>query len=557
MKWVYRKDENFLPFLRQRYQTYIDQHYNPLFAQILTLRDIEPEEVQRILKNPKSLLEKPSKIPGCVEAADRIIDAIDTKKQIYVYADYDVDGLTSGYIMTMFLISLGAKPKVHYPERKEGYGLSLEYVKTLPKGSVVITVDNGITAFDAIDYCNENGIEVIITDHHEPKDHLPKCVICDPWLDSEGYGHHLCGAVVAWKVCQSIQEITGKGDIDSFLPYTAIGTIADVMPMVIENQAIVRLGLDMITEESTPNLWELMKAYKLHDLSTVDIAWRIAPILNACSRLGNVRLAAELLFHSGSKEQLRKLIMDMDKLNERRKQETTRAVEEIKDIDYSDDLICLFDASDYPAGIGGIIANKIAEMYNKVAVVYSKGKGNTLTASVRSPDINILPFFEKEKQLGHIIDYGGHSNACGLTLLQSTDKFRESMNKQLAEVPVKYIEPTITIDAEITFQDLTKQNFIQFNKLASDRFIFPEPKFVMKEVKVADIKLSSNNPDNIQFTLVDKNKELKQIWAWRLGNRYEELGRPKFIDLVGTMTWGFGNASDKVTLNVEDIKCSY
>ena len=556
VKWKYRKDECFIPYLKLQYSNYIANRFNPLVSEVLAQRDLDYEDTIKLLKQPQSLLEEPEKLVGCHDVANAIVKAVDTKKDIYIFADYDVDGLTSGYVMATFLHSLGVKPSIHYPERKEGYGLSLSYVQKLPENSVVITVDNGITAIDAVDYCNQHKIQVIVTDHHEPKDKLPQCVICDPFLELKGYGHHLCGAAVAWKVCQRVQKIMGKGETENLLPYVAIGTISDVMPMVLENQAIVRMGLDMISEKNTPNLWELMQAYKLHDISVADIAWKIAPLLNACSRLGNVRLAAQLLFYRGDIQGLRKLITEIDALNERRKRETVKATEELRIHDYSQDQVCIFDASEYAPGIAGIIANKLMDMHNKPAIVYVKNGGPYYSSSSRSP-INLLPFLEKEKQLGHIVDYGGHANACGITLLQDVDTLQQSLNQQLASCDYVIEEPELLIDAEITFSDLTKQNYIQLNKIPTDKVTFPEAKFIMKNVKVAGVKVSGNNPNNIQLTLVDRNKELKVLWVWGFGERYRQMGSPQNIDLVGSMAWGFGNSNDRVTFNVEDVKpCS-
>jgi len=554
MKWKFRSEDFFEPFIQLRTQTYLDKGYNAITAKVLALRDIEPDQAYTLMCNPASLVVDSDKIPGCEEAANAIIHAIESKKDIFIYADYDVDGLTSGYIMTMFIYSLGNRAKVRYPERKDGYGLSLEYVQSLTPGSVVITVDNGINAFEAIDYCNKHDIQVIVTDHHEPKEKLPNCILCDPFLDMNGYGHHLCGAAVAWKVCKRIQEITGRGNVNSFLPYVAIGTISDVMPMTLENQALVRLGLSMISKESTPVFHELMRVYNLHDISVSDISWKIAPLLNACSRLGNTKLAAELLFHRGDLRELHQIIQKIDQLNEQRRKETNRAVEEIKDIDFSQDNVCIFDATDYPHGIAGIIANRIMDMYHKPAIVYTRGDKTTYTASSRSPGINMLPLYEKEKQLGHIVNYGGHSQACGLSLLHDIDTFKKSLNQQLDEVEFVSTEPEYIIDTEIYFEDLTKQNFISLNKFPADKEVFPEAKFIIRDLNVVNVKTSNNNSENICFTLVDKQKTLKDLWAWRMGTKYKNMGSPKRIDIVGVLSWGFGNSSDKVVFSVEDIR---
>lgn len=560
MKWNVRGKSMFKPFVDIQRKKYKELGLGSVMSDVLIRRKVDFDTVEKLIKNPIAFINRPIDMAGCREAGEAIADMVQYKRKIWVFADYDVDGLTAGYIMSMFLTELGANVEVYYPERKDGYGLSLDFVKGLNKGDAVITVDNGITAIEAVDYCNKKGILVVVTDHHEPGSQLPQCPICDPHLDPNGYGHHLCGAAVAQKVCHYVGNILGKGGgVTKYLAYAAIGTIADVMPMVPENQAIVLLGLRTINEGLFgDNIKVLADSLKIKELNTESIAWKIAPELNACSRLGNANLAAEFLFHDGNKKELQKLILEINSMNESRKSLTKEAVSEAKKQDFSNDMFCLFDATDYPVGIAGVIANRLMDEFGKPAIVYTRNKGTVWPASSRSPGINLLPLYEKEKKDGNIKDYGGHAAACGLSLLSDVDTFKDSLNGQLKEVLKDYepVEKTLDIDAVINFSQFTKRNLKEVEYIPTDRDSFPSPVFMLENLRVAGTRRSGNNPENICFTLVDDSGETKDIWAWGKGSEYESLGEPEYIDIAGRLTWGFGQYSDTVTFGVEEIRCS-
>lgn len=559
MKWNIRGSRSFKPFLDARKAKFKKLGMGNVLAEVLANRGVSYDNIYNLFKDPGKLTGRPIDMAGCRDAGEAIADMVECHRNIYVFADYDVDGLTAGYIMSMFLHDIGATVQVFYPERKDGYGLSLEFVKRLQKKDAVITVDNGITANEAVQYCVDHNIPVVVTDHHEPVGQLPNCPICDPHIDKNGYGHHLCGAAVAYKVCHYIGNILGRGDVLQYLPYVAIGTVADVMPMVPENQAIVSIGIKMIEDGYAKNIGSLVEALKIPKLTGEEIAWRIGPELNACSRLGNTNLAGEFLFFEGTKKDLQKLILQIDSLNEFRKTLTKEAITVASQIDYSKDYVCFFDATDYPLGLSGVIANRIMDTFNKPTIVYVRNKGTIWPGSLRS-QFNILPLLEEEKETGHIVNYGGHANACGLSLLSDIDTFKRSLNNKVKTLiesgDFKTEEPVLNIDSVISLTDITNKNLIEVTSIPSDKEVFPAPMFMINNLRVANIRYSGNNPDNICFTFVDEAGNSKDIWAWHKSDEYASLGSPKYLDIVGTMRWGFGKDSDKVTFNVEGLRCS-
>ena len=526
-------------------------------AEALLNRNVDFDNVNKLINAPESLLESPYDIAGCGSAAGQILDLIAQGYTIYIFADYDVDGLTSGFIMMDFINQIGGDAVVHYPERADGYGINLAFCKEINqlKGKkAVVTVDNGITAVEEVAYLNANKIPVVITDHHEPKTDLPACIICDPWLP-ESKGRHLCGAGVAWKVCCLMDTIKNDNTelANKYLPYVAVGTIADCMPAYKENMALVNIGLSRF-EQDAPNLQYLAQTSKIRKVTPTDIGWTIGPKLNACGRMGSTATAASLLLADNEdKKGLLEIIKQIDQMNEQRKVIKNDAVAEATELDFDNDNICLFDATEYPIGVAGIIANKLVEVFGKPAVVYVKGINGIAAASARSNGIDLLPLLEDEKRKGNIIDYGGHAQACGITLTPDIESFRKSMNKKLEGIEVP--EPVLNIDCIIEPSDLRLQLVNDLAKFPADKESFPEMVFAMMNLSVTDIQTSKNNPNNLHLFLRDRKGKRFDVWGWGFTPYYENLGSPKTIDIAGTVKLGsFGKDFGKATFNIVDIK---
>lgn len=559
MKWNIKERKYFGPYFNLSLNKYKQIGIGPIMAQILLNRNCNYDDIKKLMTDPAACLEDPVKIKGCEAAGDAIIEVINSKMKIWVFADYDVDGLTAGYVMTNYLKELGADVDVYYPERKEGYGLNVPFLKGLKDNCAVITVDNGVTAIPEMCYCREHGIPLIITDHHQPTIPLTKEIVCDPHLSKSksSVGHHLCGAAVAWKVCQYIDYRLNRNEAWKYTPYVALGTVADVMPMTLENMIITKVGLQLISQGLAPNIREYLNFLEIKEPTAEDIAWKVAPALNACGRLGSIKLAQEFLYHKGSKSELLSLISKIDNLNRSRKAITADAVKAALEYDYGNDVCCFFDATDYPAGIIGIIAGKLVEAFNRPAIVYHRTNDGIWPASMRSNGFDMLPHLELEKEKGTLYDYGGHSQACGISLTPDIETLKQSLNGHI-RVPMEQFvsqEKSIDVDMEISLSDVTMDLYKDLSKIPTDKTLFPRPTFVVKNLRVHEVYHSSNNPNNIRLTLVDRDKELYKLWAWNKDSLYKSLGSPEHIDILGTVGLGFGKDSNNVTFNVEDIRC--
>lgn len=556
MRWNVKNKNYFGPYVSLLQDRYGKIKIGPIMAQVLINRQYPYDNIKKLMLYPGKCLEKPDLIAGCVETGDAIIDIIHSNTKVWIFADYDVDGLTAGYVMYRYLKKHNVNVDVYYPERKEGYGLNVNFLKSLKEKCVVITVDNGVSAIDGIHYCREHNIPLIITDHHTPLVKLKDLTVCDPHLKTNGAGRHLCGAAVAWKICQYIDKKLGCDEAWKLTPYVALGTIADVMPMTLENMAIVKTGLDLINKGFAPNIKQYLKTLGINNPTVEDIAWKLAPALNACGRLGHVHLAKEFLYCNNT-SQVSVLISEIENLNKNRKTITNDAVKVAMQQDYGNYPFCMFDATEFPPGISGIIAGKLVEAFNKPAIVYNRKEGCVWPGSVRTNGFDILPYLDLEKAKGNIYDYGGHAQACGIFLTPDLTTFKNSLSGHL-RVPVEEYNKTekvLDIDMEISLSDVTKKLYDDISQIPSDKSIFTQPKFIVKNLQVHEVYHSPNNYNNIRFTLVDKDKNLYKLWAWNKSQLYDTLGQPSCIDIAGTIGRGFGNEAENAVFNVEDIKC--
>ena len=485
--------------------------------------------------------------------------------------------MTSGYIITNFLRTLGEEVEVMFPQRSDGYGLNMLYCRKIveqdsDKNSVVITVDNGITKVKEIKYLKENDVTVIITDHHEPLEVLPDCVMCDPFLDENSAGHHLCGAGVIWKVICIIEDILRKQEFKfpvghivpfHYLSYVAIGTIGDVMPFTKENLAIMRIGLSLLDKSEVHVLDVLFKngLFGSHRVNVKNIIFGLNSMMNACSRMGQIWRACKLFFMEDySEDEIYAYGQEMKHLNEKRKTENKKAVEYVLSnyTPKADDKIIVADIGDFTAGLSGLVATNLVQQFNVPVVIYKKIMDGKLAAgSVRSVEgLNILEYLEEEKLKGNVESYGGHSMSCGVRF--RSDKisaFISDMNILLKDFKFEeQKEFTIDIDAVVKCKDINQELKKEIDQLPYNDTTFNIPTFCLKNVNVTATKPSK---DHIQYLFSDDTGTLETI-EWHGYPRYKELGSPKKVDVVFTVEdlgiSCYGKCSDDLNLKILDIK---
>jgi single-stranded-DNA-specific exonuclease len=427
-------------------------------------------------------------------ASKRIKRAIENSEKIVVVGDYDVDGVSSSAIMYEFLKKCNANFEIVIPDRfKEGYGLTPFLLEKID-ADLIITVDNGITSFEAAEICKSRGIDLIITDHHTPiKDEnenikLPQAfAVVNPKLSTNFPFREICGAEVAWYLCAALKyEMKINVDLREFLDILAIAIIADVMPLLHLNRTLVNMGLKRLNKALKP-FSRAIKRFFNKELNSEDIAFQIAPRLNAAGRVAHAKIAFEFLI-SENEEEAFKLFLELDSLNNLRKNIEKEIIESVE-INEEDNFIVI--KGDYHEGVVGIIASRLVHKYKKPAIVFSK-KDDILKGSGRSLG-NIDIFSLVKKCETYLEGFGGHKMACGLSIKEENfHAFKDFLNEKIKIYNEKdfFIEDFVLGELPFSEIDLELVDIIKsFEPFGEGN---PKPKFIT----TAEIKHIQNLKDN-------------------------------------------------------------
>ena len=499
--------------------------------------------------------------------ADIIESHIANGSTIYIFGDYDSDGVNSSYILgdainnIIYYTDSAATINIKLPERSEGYGLNYKWCKSIVENKdndiLVITVDNGIAQDKEVAYLLENNIDVLITDHHQPNGHTPKDVfIIDAFHNNDDINNKgLCGAGVAFKVAMTLLDrynLEVRDDLYyKYLIHVAIATITDSMPMTIENIKYVYNGIQLLKDGYGSTAIDYFRTFNNNtDLVPKDIAFSLGPQINSCGRMNNTGLALDYLF--ADEDDVEDLYNAIVNTNDERKAKTKKAIEIAEEmIEYKQPGIAIQLTE--VEGIAGIIASHISDKYNKCTIVFSQAN-DVLIGSARSEGfVNLLSVLKQiESETDYIVKLGGHANACGITIKkESFNNFKEifynKLNNILASKPIETNSViNITVDDFITVADINKDNCEAIRPL----YFFTEttPVFAIKDVTINKVKYSGNNPNNVQFFITDKHGSFS-TWSWGVGDMYKALGEPKRVVLIAELDTKFG----KPALNIINI----
>lgn len=469
---------------------------SPLLAQVLAARGATTEDrAKKFLNVRLDDLHDPSLLPGVSEAAERIVAALRAGRRITIYGDYDVDGVTATSILWYTLRRAGAKVDYYIPNRlEEGYGLNVDAIRKLHAEDpqrVVITVDCGICSVVEAALAKELGLELIITDHHTIATDestggpiLPAAAgLVHPRLPGGDYSFpYLCGAGVAFKLAWGIGQKLGDGknvpppmrdDLVSALGLAAIGTVADVVPLLDENRIIVRKGLQALTKCAPLGLARLMKVASIdpqRGLTAEDIGFALAPRINATGRLGQARLAVELLT-TDDPQRAEQLAAYIDQLNKSRQTVERRMFKQAREIisenGWDDQPALVLAHTEWHGGVMGIVASRVAETYQKPTVLLSLDE----THKVGYGSGRSFAGFDLYGGLAHcselLIGFGGHRAAAGLRLsIDSLATFRERFCDHVAAThELRPSDVELAVDAEVQLADLTAKAVKELEQL--------------------------------------------------------------------------------------------
>lgn len=571
--------------------------YSSLIVQLLYNRGIKTQkEIDEFFNSDyKEDIHDPFLLKGMKKAVKRILQAVEKKEKILIYGDFDADGVCSSAILYLTLKHLGVqKPEAYIPDREtENHGLNEKAIKSFAKKKIdlIITVDCASTDIKETDLANSLGIDVIITDHHELRDEVPNAVaIINPWQKKDKYPFKkLAGAGVAYKLACALLSPNKKNSKNDkhelykkwLLDLTAVATVSDMMPVIGENRTLLKYGLGVLAQTKWSGFKELMKASKIEplitkpssngeapvtNLDTRTIGFILGPRLNAASRMDHANSAFRLLITKDKKE-AEELAAQISQNNSDRQNLTAKIVKKVearirKNEEKGEPSKLIFEGStDWPAGLVGLIAGKIADKYCRPTFIYNQ-RDDLIHASCRSASLVDLVDIIKQGS-DFLDDYGGHKAAAGFrmkakNIQKAKDFFGEIVEKKLKG---KKITSSLEIDAELSLCEMNWESYDEIQKCAPFGKDNLEPKFIAKNMEITEIRTVGNGDKHLKLSLamfdnIQKTAKNFKAIAFGLGEHNNHLKAGDLVDIVFEFIVNEWNGYRGLELKVVDIKLS-
>lgn len=537
----------------------------PLVSDVLVGRGLDtPQAVEDFFSADSDFFD-PFSILDMDRAAERILQALERDEKIAVYGDYDCDGVTATAILYQYFVSIGANAVYYIPERDgEGYGLNAAAVQSLSEQGVglIVTVDNGISAVAEVNLVKRLGMDIVITDHHQPGDTLPDAAaVVDPHRKDCGSPYrYLCGAGVALKLVAALEDGNMDSAVEYFGDLAAIGTIGDVVPLTGENRKLVKRGLQMLQNTENMGLNSLLQLAGLEDktLTAENVAFGIVPRINAAGRMGSARLAMELLLCE-SEEEAADLAQKINDLNKQRQQQEIFIMEDIERLlsEHPEKLkerVLVLAGENWHHGVIGIVSAKISERFSKPNLLISVD-GKEATGSARS--FGEFSLFKALTSCSSLLTkYGGHKQAAGFSLpTENIEGFSREINRYAREYFDEMPRYTYVIDRTLTAEEMTVENIEQLELLQPFGAENQSPVFLVKQLKVSAITpLSDNKHIKITFETEHK-KSFQGLYFGMSTDRFcFEIGNT--VDLVASVGINEYNGRKSVSVKIKDIRPS-
>ena len=542
---------------------------SPILAALLISRGYDDASSARSFLTPNNKqIHEPFLMLGMREAVARLEQAIDNQEPILIYGDYDVDGTTGTAVLLRALKLLGAQTGFHVPHRfTEGYGIQQAALERARNEGykLVVSVDCGIRAHEPLYWARDNGLDVIITDHHLPdgdQGSPPALAVLNPNQVGCNYpDKHLAGVGVAFKLVHALFRERGReSQVAAFMKIVAIGTVADVAKLVGENRAIVALGLKDLAKARNPGLRALMEVAGCGDgkgMTAYDLGFRLGPRINAAGRMDAAKAVVEL-FDTRDTEEARRLAIHLDTRNEERKvvqqQIIDLAVAELADNGKQGSHVAVIAGEGWHRGVIGIAASKIAERINRPCVVFSI-EGNVAHGSGRS--IAAYHLLDGLTSCADLFEkFGGHSHAAGVTIRpERIDQLRERLNQHAAScLTADDLEPSVTIDMELRAEDVTFGLTKELQSMEPYGAGNTRPVFCSRGLRLVSEPVVMKDRHLKMRLAGANNRPLEALW-WNCiepGQQTPELKGS--IELAYTIETSVWNDEIKVQLNVADLR---
>lgn len=544
-------------------------------ARLLWQRGVRnKEEIRKfMLPDYNSDILSPFLFKDMTIAMDRLARAIKNKEKVLVFGDYDADGITASLVLKTALIDVGLEVEVHIPNKElEGYGLNDQALMNFAqKGfTLVITTDCGIANRDEVAGAEKIGMDVIVTDHHHIPPQLPEAIaIINPKIENCGYPHSdLAGVGVAFKFAQAIYEtflLEKKEKAKWLLDLVAIGTVADMVPLLGENRALVKFGLIVLSKTKRTGLQEMFKVGRIlideNNLpDSQKISFQIAPRINAASRMTHAQRAFDLLDEE-DRVLARDMALDLEDQNSRRQKETTQIVSEAEKIakNFFKDKNFIFIANqNFPVGTLGLVAGKLADKFKRPVAVLKKEKEESKGSFRSIPQINIIEAIEKCSEL--LVKYGGHNQAAGITIKnENLEKFYDKLNNIINdELAGKDLSPEIKVDMELFAEDIDLDLVGDLKKMEPFGQGNEKPVFLMRDLIIKDLRWVGNGEKHLKLFLhpSESGPRIFEAIGFNLSERFNALKNGDKINLLFNLEQDEWNGSRKIQMKIIDLKDS-
>lgn len=540
---------------------------SPLLGQLLVNRGINDiEKADAFLTPDLDQLHDPFLFNNMGQAVDRLEQAVKNQEQVLIYGDYDVDGVTSVALMIKVLGKLLPGKMLYYiPKRlEEGYGLHLNSLeKAVSRGvQLVITVDCGITAVEESVYLKSKGIDLIVTDHHEPQTNLPEaCAVIDPKVPGAGYPFiQLAGVGVAFKLLQGLvcrfPEL--KEPLFNNLDLVAFGTVADIVPLLEENRIIVKYGLERLRKTENIGMQALIQTAGLgeREINAGIIGYLLAPRINAAGRMGNPSIGVKL-FLTNDPVQALDFAKELEKENQKRQMTENEVFQEAQaQIEAEPEMVqehaLVLAGEGWHLGVIGIVASKMVEIYHKPVILIGfdgdegRGSGRSIAG------FNLFNAIEACGQ--HLVRYGGHEFAAGLTVTR--ERFREFkkafINEAKAGLNEDDLLPWLKIESMVDLTGVTLDLARELGKLAPCGPANPTPVLGCKALQLVGYRNVGENGKHLKLKVSHQNV-IREGIGFNLGSLHQELASTKEVDVAFSLEENNWNGSVQVQLNLKDI----
>ncbi|MDO5788662.1 MAG: single-stranded-DNA-specific exonuclease RecJ [Fusobacterium sp.] len=537
-RWIYRENQ-----ISHNIEPNIDRD----ILNLLYNRNIkDSEEIHNFLNTSLDNIHSPLLLKDVDRAVERVLKAKENGEDIWIYGDYDVDGITSTSLCYLALSELGISPKYYIPLRDEGYGLNkeaMDYIKA-QGGKVIITVDCGISAHPEIEYANSLGLDIIVTDHHEINNGNPPAyaVINPKREDNEFPYKYLAGVGTAFMLIYALFDKLGKKeDLYKYLDIVAIGTVADIVPLLEENRIFTKFGMEQLNRSHWLGISMLIKKifedYQTRKFSTYDIGFIIAPIFNAAGRLEDAKRAVELFIekdHRVCTEIINELLNNNSERKEIQETILERAIFKIENEKLFENSVLVVAEEGFHHGVIGIVASKILDRYYKPTIIMEiKPEEGIATASCRSIEgFNMIEALNSMKEL--FVKYGGHAGAAGFSIkIENIDEFSRRINEYAKKnIPESSLIKPVKLDITIPAYKISYDFIDKISLLEPFGFGNPSPLFALNNCEISGLRPIGKEKTHTMFNVKKDNLEIKNCVWFNSDDVFSEVASITHADIA-------------------------